>query len=212
MSSDEDISDIDSGEDVVFPPTREDADNMSSDDEGADMPDLEDADRIDDDDLIEDDVDELDVMDALEDEVIVSEVSDRNHKKIIIVHDDDRQTSNTIQRPEMTEAIGIRASQIERGSPVFTDVNGYTDPILMAKKEFVDRANPLIVERALSDNGTRAIVEHWKVRDMTFPITSREIMMISHSEPRASKPKSKGTGKKTGGFESNTLEHEFHYL
>lgn len=207
MSSDEEISDIESGDDVVFPG------NDSSEEDN----DLEEVDRIDDDALVDDDVTEIDEFDVMDD-VIVSEVRDRNHKKIIIVHDDDRQTSNIIQRPEMTEAIGIRASQIERGSPVFTDVTGYTDPILMAKKEFVDRANPLIVERALRDSPTEALVEQWKVREMTFPITSRESMTIATDQQgKAGKTGKTGKAGKTGKGEGreghdDDLETEFRYL
>jgi hypothetical protein len=194
MSSDEDITDVDSGEDVVFPTIKDDEDAGASDAEESDNnEELEEGDRIDDDTLVKDEpdeLDELDELDVLDDEeeqkelqkIIMSNVKDRNHKIIKIVPNDKRISSNYIQRPEMTEAIGTRVSQIEQGSPVFTDVSGYTDPILMAKKEFVDRRNPLILERAMYDTPTESIVEHWLVREMTFPVTNREIMMISREQ------------------------------
>lgn len=200
MSSDEDVSDINSGEDVEFPALK-DGDDAESDVEMGENQELEEGDRIDDDALVKDDIDELDIVEDEEEQkelekVLVSDLKDRNHKVVIIVPSDERISSNRIQRPEMTEAIGIRVSQIEQGSPVFTDVTGYTDPILMAKKEFVDRKNPLILERALYDTPTEARVEHWVVREMTYPITNREIMMISQeqiSKKTALKVKKGGT-------------------
>jgi DNA-directed RNA polymerase subunit K/omega len=95
--------------------------------------------------------------------------SDENHRIVKVVHPDKRKTSEIIQDTELTEAIGIRASQIENGAPVFTDVSGITDPISMAIKEFADRRNPLILERPLEKTDTYKLVEHWKVRQMIFP-------------------------------------------
>jgi DNA-directed RNA polymerase subunit K/omega len=178
----------------------DDADYLVGDDDASsadELPDLEGADRIDNDEEVpeEDDIDIVDTEAEVPDTqpvIATSDVSDRNHKIITVVPDDERVTSNIIQRPEMTEAIGIRASQIEQGSAPLTDVEGYTDFIAMAKKEFVDRRNPLIIERALYDSPIRATVEHWRVREMTFPITDRETLMISSaatSETRQVKKK-----------------------
>jgi DNA-directed RNA polymerase subunit K/omega len=220
MSSDEEI-DVGSGDDGVFPDID---DAPESDQEPEEIPDLEEGDRIDDDALVHDDVDELDVVVDEEEQkelekvlknVLISEIKDRNHKIIKIVPADERISSNRIQRPEMTEAIGIRASQIERGSPVFTDVTGYTDPILMARKEFVDRKNPLILERALHDTPTEAIVEHWVVRDMTFPITNREMMMISRTAGPIKPAKTTKTGRAETDASADlngALVDEFRYV
>jgi len=217
MSSDDEISDIDSGDDMIFPTIKDD-DDIESDLDSEEVPELEEGDRIDDDALVEDDIDELDIVDDEEEQkelekVLVSELKDRNHKIVRIIPNDERISSNRIQRPEMTEAIGIRVSQIEQGSPVFTDVKGYTDPILMAKKEFVDRKNPLILERALQESPTEALVEHWLVREMTYPITNREIMMISH-EQLVKKTAMKVKTSKTGQGESRDSENlgNFRYL
>lgn len=43
----------------------------------------------------------------------------------------------------------------------------------MARKEFYDRKNPLILERVIEQRGNVYRVEHWKVREMTFPIKDR---------------------------------------
>jgi len=118
-------------------------------------------------------------VDNLPEDVIPINEEDENHRIIRIVRKDRRITSEIIQYPEMVEAIGIRASQIENGAPIFTDVSGYRDPVEMAKKEFIDRANPLKVQRCLKKTATYSIVEIWKVRKMTFPVTNREIQDIT---------------------------------
>lgn len=102
---------------------------------------------------------------------------DNNCSKVIVVPDDERTTSQQIQRYEMVEAIGIRATQIEQGAPVLTDVEGLTDPITMAKKEFFDRRNPLTLTRSKINNRQQRfkLVEEWKVREMTFPHTFRKM-------------------------------------
>lgn len=128
--------------------------------------------------------------------IIGIDEKDDNHKIIRVIADSDRITSEIIQLNEMAEAIGIRISQIENGSPILTDVSGYKSPIEMAKKEFIDRQNPLIVQRRLQTSPTEDLVEHWKVRDMVFPITNREILalttkQISEIAPTAPKKKAK---------------------
>lgn len=112
---------------------------------------------------------------------IVSKIGkgDEHHRIIEIVPPDQRITSEIIQLSEMVEAVGIRISQIEQGSPVFTDVTGLNNPIDQAKKELFDRCSPLILSRALIKEPSYWLVEEWKVREMTFPITTREISKIT---------------------------------
>src|SRR5690348_13148976 len=93
------------------------------------------------------------------------------HKIIRIVPDDQRITSEIIQLPEMVEAIGIRCSEIENGSPIFTDYEGLSNPIDIATKEFYDRKSPLKIQRQVNyeetgKNPTTIIVtvEEFKVR------------------------------------------------
>lgn len=107
---------------------------------------------------------------------------DHHHRIIKIVPPDERVTSNIIQWTEMVEAIGQRISQIEQGAPIFTDVTGLNNPIDMAKKEFVDRMSPLILVRPLRKDPDIWVVEKWKVREMTFPITVREISKITERQ------------------------------
>lgn len=111
-----------------------------------------------------------------EDEKYVEYVSkaDKYHQTIHIVPPDERQTSNIMTRAEMVEAIGIRISQIEKGGPVFTDVSGYDDPAEMAKKELIDRRNPLKLRRIINQTPSDIYVEEWPVREMGIPLSKRE--------------------------------------
>lgn len=95
-------------------------------------------------------------------------LKDEKHIIIKVCHPDERITSHIITLSEATEATGIRASQIENGSAPFTDTTGLKSPVAMAHKEFLDRKNPLILERLVEIRGNVHYVEHWKVREMTY--------------------------------------------
>lgn len=109
-------------------------------------------------------------------------IVDNNHKIVNPIPKSEHKSSHIIQFTELVEAIGIRISQIERGSPVFTDVTGYTSPIAMSKKEFFDRKSPLKLVRSIESGDQKIEVEKWNVREMTFPISDREIMAITDDE------------------------------
>jgi hypothetical protein len=147
---------------------------------------------------VEVEADAIDFEADLEDEtgdkkenVVVNKINekDSNHRTIKIIPADERTTSEIIQWPEMVEAIGIRTSQIEQGAPVWTDVTGLTSPIEQAKKEFVDRESPLILVRTIKKDADEHLVEEWKVSEMTFPITTREISKITEKQVIALLPK-----------------------
>lgn len=139
---------------------------------GEEIPELDEEDQNDDDDLVNDEDDDIS-DDEDETPVVFGSIKkgDRHHRYIIVIPESERITSDVIQSQEIVEAIGIRASQIEGGSPVFTDVSGIQDPISMAHKEFNDRKNPLILERIIAECPSEHTfhVEHWKVREMAFP-------------------------------------------
>lgn len=154
-------------------PDEFDENDLDEEDQNDDA-DVEDQDQEENQDENQDDQEEQEP----ENEMIYSplrtlKIRDGDHVTIVIVSNDDRKTSDVICDSEYTEAIGIRASQIERGSPVFTDVTGIRDPIIQAKKEFYDRASPLVLERVIEKRGNVWRAEHWKVREMTFPIRDR---------------------------------------
>ena len=119
----------------------------------------------------EEDINEGEYADIDIDENIVS-IWDRSeiteHVSVIRIPDEDRITSNILQIEEMTEAIGIRASQIEMGSPIFCDYGVLSNPISIAKLELIQRKSPLILERCIAVRGSCCYVEHWKVSEMTY--------------------------------------------
>ncbi len=119
--------------------------------------------------------DNYDLDDSLSNQLIYGplrslNVRDNNHIIFKIENPAHRKTSHVIQLPEATEAAGIRASQIERGSRVFTNIKNLKCPIKMAWKEFLDRRNPLILERVVEEKPESGyyIVEHWRVREMVY--------------------------------------------
>lgn len=97
------------------------------------------------------------------------QTQDFKHIQIKIVPDAERITSNVITLYEMTEAIGLRTTAIEKGSPVYTDVEGLHSPQKRARKEFLDRKNPLKIHRIVMEKDGIRYVEEWKVREMTYP-------------------------------------------
>lgn len=98
---------------------------------------------------------------------------DLNHtdyyRKIKTIAPDQRMTSNIMTLYEFSEIIGIRILQIEKGSPVFTDVEELFDTYDMAIKELFDRKCPLMVIRRTGMYEQ----EEWKVNEMGFPADIR---------------------------------------
>lgn len=110
------------------------------------------------------------------------DLTDKHHLITYIIPDEQRITSQILTLEEFTEAVGIRATQIERGAPVFTDVSGYSDPIQMAKKEIFDGRCPLKLVREMKQQENSRWVEVWKINEMTIPIMRRELMKPTDKE------------------------------
>jgi len=107
------------------------------------------------------------------------DLNDEHHCTLFIVPDNERTTSQIMTLEEYTEAVGIRATEIENGTPVFTDVSGMICPIEMAKKEILDGKSPYKLIREMSAKKGSKTVEIWKINDMTLPITRRENRQIT---------------------------------
>jgi DNA-directed RNA polymerase I, II, and III subunit RPABC2 len=124
----------------------------------------------DDDDPIERD---SDYEDGSDDEHEIDEnenLADSNYSRIIkIVPSDMRQTSNVMMEYEYSDTIGIRATQIENGAPVYTDIGELTNPLEIAAKEMFDRRCPLFIKRYIDET----TAEHWNCREMAFPANIR---------------------------------------
>ncbi len=75
------------------------------------------------------------------------EVKHEDYRTIII--ETEQQTSDRITLFEYTELTGIRAEEIARFNNCYVSIDGLTEPIKMADREFMMRKNPLKVKRYL---------------------------------------------------------------
>jgi len=162
MSDDEEIDDIDIGDDF-------DQGDISDEEESVEF----------EDDEIEDYRDLESKSIRFANQTLNIDLNDEHHCTVYIVPDNERTTSQIMTLEEMTEAVGIRATEIENGARCFTDVTGYTCPIEMAKKEILDGKSPYKLIREMSQKKGSKTVEIWKINDMTLPITRRENMQIT---------------------------------
>jgi DNA-directed RNA polymerase subunit K/omega len=180
MSDYEDSDELDVSEELTENPDKtevEDVEDGDDDNDEGEEEDEEDVDKLE---------EEIEAMEVYDEDVTDNPVNDLNvktlqnlrrelvndkvHKISYVVADDDRITSDYIQLHEMTEAIGIRASQIENGSPVLIDTSHLriADPITLATLEFYKRKSPLILKRVVRESETEEYIEKWKVREMKF--------------------------------------------
>jgi len=151
---------------------------------GVDDGDIDEEVEIDEDELDEDDLDE-DAEDAEEEpedentsflDTGYTIVKDEHHTEIVVRNPSNYISSNMIRKTEVARLLSIRASQIERGQPVYCDIIGLSDPIEMAKKEFQERRTPLILRRRIKeligpDGSIRIEAEDWDPNQMTRPTT-----------------------------------------
>lgn len=103
----------------------------------------------------EDDNDELNDKEYMEDNIGFNNNEDdldTDSTFQYIIKNEDRITSNILTKYELIELISTRAKQISNGCHIFTNVNGLTDPIEMAKKEIADNKCPLSLMRNIGLN------------------------------------------------------------
>jgi DNA-directed RNA polymerase I, II, and III subunit RPABC2 len=93
------------------------------------------------------------------------------YRSIKVTPDNMRVTSDIMTMFEFSEVIGIRTLQIEKGSPLFTDVSDLNIPYDMAIKELFDRKSPLKIIRKIS----KFEQEEWKCNEMGFPFDTRSL-------------------------------------
>ena len=94
-------------------------------------------------------------------------------RKIIIIPDEERVTTNVLQRAEAARLISIRAKQISEYSTnylVNPQKGQLYDPQEIAKRELFERRIPLLLRRHVgrTPDGD-IIVEQWNPREMTLP-------------------------------------------
>ena len=152
----DDLDNLESNKSIKFYPNKNKSD-LDNDDNENDYLNDEEPDENEDPDIPDEDYDNYELNDDDDDDLddlatnskitfIYNELE--NESKIqFIIKSDDKITSNILTIYEMTELIGIRATQISQGAPVFVDIEYISDPIEMAKKEIINNKCPLYIKR-----------------------------------------------------------------
>lgn len=92
---------------------------------------------------------------------------DNSHRDIHVITGISRTSSHILQQLEMTEIVGIRASQIEHeGVSPFVEYEGLDDPIEIAKKELREQKIPFKLLRIMNKTPTVMYVEEWSLSEM----------------------------------------------
>ena len=151
----DDLDNLESNKSIKFYPNKNKSD-LDNDDNENDYLNDEEPDENEDPDIPDEDYDNYELNDDdddLDDLATNSKITFidnelENESKIqFIIKSDDKITSNILTIYEMTELIGIRATQISQGAPVFVDIEYIFDPIEMAKKEIIYNKCPLYIKR-----------------------------------------------------------------
>ncbi|KAI8053487.1 RNA polymerase, subunit omega/K/RPB6 [Syncephalis plumigaleata] len=74
----------------------------------------------------------------------------------------DRTTTPYMTKYERARILGTRALQISMNAPVLVELEGETDPLVIAHKELVEKKIPLIIRRFLPDGS----YEDWPAEDL----------------------------------------------
>ncbi len=105
-----------------------------------------------------------------DDDVVQDDVQNTDYiRRMKVTPPDMRITSDVMTMFEFSEVIGIRATQIEKGSHVFTSYDDLTDPREIAIKEVMDRKCPLMIIRKVSSTEQ----EQFSVNEMGVPADIR---------------------------------------
>lgn len=78
------------------------------------------------------------------------------------IPDDQRTTTPYMTKYERARVLGTRALQISMNAPVLVDLEGETDPLQIAIKEFNQKKIPLVVRRFLPDGA----YEDWTCEEL----------------------------------------------
>ncbi|KAI7864364.1 DNA-directed RNA polymerase IIa [Spinellus fusiger] len=78
------------------------------------------------------------------------------------VENTDKHTTPYMTKYERARILGTRALQISLNAPVMVELDGESDPLVIAMKELREKKIPLIVRRFMPD-GT---YEDWNVKDL----------------------------------------------
>ena len=79
-----------------------------------------------------------------------------------IIIDDNHKTYPILSKYEKTKLIGLRVTQINKGSTPYVNSNMFLEPSLIAEQELKEKRIPFIIKRPLP-NGK---YEYWNVKDL----------------------------------------------
>ncbi|KAJ3017006.1 UNVERIFIED_CONTAM: DNA-directed RNA polymerases I II and III subunit RPABC2 [Siphonaria sp. JEL0065] len=131
-------------------------------------------------DAIDENLDDLDMLDPNEDNIEVLNHADEElldgteksntaggnpHQKGHEIAKENRLTTPYMTKYEKARVLGTRALQISMNAPVMVDLNGESDPLVIAMKELREKKMPLMIRRYLPDGS----YEDWAVGELHFP-------------------------------------------
>mmetsp|Transcript_33875 Transcript_33875/g.77056 ORF Transcript_33875/g.77056 Transcript_33875/m.77056 type:complete len:120 (-) Transcript_33875:80-439(-) len=109
-----------------------------------------------------DDFDADDDAEDLDDEDQAFEVQDDAQEAAPKASEGPRKTTPYLTKYEKARILGARALQLSMNAPVMVELDGETDPLLIAEKELIERVVPFVIRRFLPD-GT---FEDWRVAEL----------------------------------------------
>eukprot|EP01059_Diplonema_ambulator_P007798 TRINITY_DN17295_c0_g1_i1.p1 TRINITY_DN17295_c0_g1~~TRINITY_DN17295_c0_g1_i1.p1 ORF type:complete len:150 (+),score=30.02 TRINITY_DN17295_c0_g1_i1:86-535(+) len=119
----------------------------------------------------EDVVDDRSSVDDSEEEAEDEFANDAQPIQVLDSHDAvnvkpiaERITTRFLTKYERARVLGTRALQISMGAPIKVELEGETDPLIIASKELREKKVPIIIRRNLPD-GT---VEDWPIDDLVI--------------------------------------------
>jgi DNA-directed RNA polymerase I, II, and III subunit RPABC2 len=77
----------------------------------------------------------------------------------------ERKTTKFMTKFEKARVLGTRALQISMNAPVMVELQGETDPLVIAQKELKEKKIPIIIRRYLPDKS----YEDWHVDELQVP-------------------------------------------
>ncbi|KAJ3350978.1 DNA-directed RNA polymerases I II and III subunit RPABC2 [Entophlyctis luteolus] len=87
------------------------------------------------------------------------------NRKGVEIPKEKRMTTPYMTKYEKARILGTRALQISMNAPVMVDLNGESDPLVIAMKELREKKLPLMIRRYLPDGS----YEDWAVWELTPP-------------------------------------------
>jgi DNA-directed RNA polymerase subunit K/omega len=102
----------------------------------------------------------------------------------IAIPEEQHITSDEITIHELAELLSIRIGQIQKGSPIFTDITDYHDAMSIAWKELADRRLPLKIARYIYSKDNKHYYEYKDPKNIRIKIPNIGLIKPSINEIR----------------------------